>query len=83
VSNPKPDLVMASDRLARTAGPVWEDFLKAFAAYSANRVKECVQAPVDKVMVAQGRAQETAALFELFTTAKDEAAILQSRMKPK
>lgn len=79
IVNPQVELTLAADRLSRAAGPLWDEFLKAFELYGDKRVKECVAAPGDKVVVAQGRAQECTRLHELFANAKAEAAILQSR----
>jgi hypothetical protein len=75
---PKDDLTIKADRLARAGGPVWDDFLKAFAAYGEQRMAECVQAPSDKVFVTQGRAQECAALLDLLANAKTRAATVQA-----
>lgn len=81
MTSPQDELTMKADRLARSAAPVWEEFIKAFSDYATKRVSECVAAPGDKVVVAQGRAQECTRLLELFINAKTDAAKLQQRNK--
>lgn len=66
---PKDELAIVAARLSRTAPNTWDDFIKAFEAYARERKDACVQAPADKVLVAQGRAQQCVELSSLFTNA--------------
>ncbi len=75
--DPGSELTLKAAALARAAGPTWDEFLKAFEAYAEMRGRECVQAPHDKIFVAQGRAQQCSVLHELFASAKTKAAQLR------
>lgn len=71
ITPPKPrdDLATAAAHLSRAAPNSWVNFIEAFDAYTALRVSACVQAPADKVLVTQGKAQQCAELSSLFTNA--------------
>jgi len=66
---PKDELALTAAHLSRAAPSSWADFMKAFEAYTAERKDSCVQAPADRVLLAQGRAQQCVELSSLFTTA--------------
>lgn len=66
---PKDELATAAAYLSRAAPNKWVDFVKAFEAYAAERKDSCVQAPADRVLLAQGRAQQCVELSSLFMNA--------------
>jgi len=66
---PKDELQAVAARLSRAAPETWQAFIKAFDVYRAEAFDQCVQAPADKVLKAQGRAQQCVDLFSLFSTA--------------
>ena len=72
---PKPhdNLAEAAVRLSRTAPNAWLDFMKAFSEYTDSRRAECIRAPADKVLLAQGHARECETLAEIFTRVETAA----------
>lgn len=71
VTPPKPhdELALVAARLSRAAPNTWDEFIKAFEVYATVRKDSCVQAPADKVLLAQGRAQQCVELSSLFRNA--------------
>lgn len=61
--------MLAAARLSRAAPKSWEDFVKAFEAFTEVRKDGCVQATADKVVLMQGRAQQCVEISSLFTEA--------------
>jgi hypothetical protein len=49
---------------------MWSEFLEAFEAVTRDRESACVQAPSDRVLIAQGMARQC---IELLTLLKDAA----------
>jgi len=66
---PKDVLEKAAGELARTAPNRWSEFVAAFEAYAADRRDACVQAPADKVLLAQGMARQCIELRSLLIDA--------------
>lgn len=66
---PKDELATVAARLSRAAPNTWVEFIKAFEAYTTERKDGCVQAAADKVLLAQGRAQQCVELSSLLTSA--------------
>jgi hypothetical protein len=66
---PKDELQAVAARLSRAAPETWQAFIKAFEVFTEEAVHQCVQAPADKVLKAQGRAQLSVDLSSLFSTA--------------
>ncbi len=62
-------LAIAAANIKRAAPKLWEEFEKAFNAVGAAQKEAAIQAPVDRVMVAQGRAQQCGAFSDLFSKA--------------
>lgn len=60
------ELILKSAALARRSPEEWSDFLAEFRKYTDTRRDQCVSSPVDSIFVAQGRAQQCAALLRLF-----------------
>lgn len=74
-------LSVAVSRLQRANPNGWKDFMEAFEGVATAKTKECVQAPGDKVILAQGRAQQCADLLDLFANALARADALATKMK--
>ena len=66
---PRDELALVAARLSRAAPSTWDEFIKIFEAYTADRKDSCVQAPADKILLAQGRAQQCVELSSLFKNA--------------
>lgn len=66
---PKDNLQVAAARLSRAAPNMWIEFMVELAAYARDRESACVQAPADRVLLAQGGARQCNELFTLFTEA--------------
>lgn len=64
---PKDNLVIAAARLSKAAPNTWKEFIDAFTAYNNERLRDCMRAPSDKVLVTQGKAQNTEELLVLIT----------------
>ena len=62
-------LAIAAAKLKRAAGPLWDEFEKSFNIYTGKVMATAIQAPADKVMVSQGRAQQCVELSTLFSKA--------------
>lgn len=72
VTPPKTKDVLASAaaRLSRAAPNQWAETIAALEKYVRERELACVQAPADRVLIAQGMARQCQELLTLFT---DEA----------
>jgi hypothetical protein len=81
ITPPKPqdELALVAARLSRAAPNSWDDFVKVFAAYVQLRKDGCVQAPADKVLLAQGRAQQCMELHTLFTEGIKQANLANQK----
>lgn len=71
VTPPKPKdvLATAAARLSKAAPNGWKEFMDAYAALARERTDACVSAPADKVLNAQGRAQQLLELQDLLIDA--------------
>lgn len=69
-AKPKDHLTAAAARLSKAAPNAWVEFVEAFAQFTRDRCDACVQAPADKVLLAQGMARQ---LVELQTLLNDAA----------
>ncbi len=67
---PKDRLTLAAARLSKAAPNTWVEFMSEFGEYLREKELACVQAPADRVLNAQGRAQQ---LQELCTLLLDAA----------
>lgn len=74
-------LSIAAAKLQRAAPSLWSEFMDAFSAFSGMRAGEVVQAPPDKVFVAQGRAQQCAEFSTLFANALKKADDIAAKQK--
>ncbi len=63
---PKDNLQVAAARLSRAAPNMWAEFLVEMEAYARSRESACVQAPADRVLLAQGGARQVNELLALF-----------------
>lgn len=64
---PKDELQAVATRLSRAAPETWQAFMKAFEVYTNEARDQCVHAPANRVLIAQGRAQQCVDLSSLFT----------------
>lgn len=67
---PKDNLMSVAARLSRAAPNTWPELIEAFEVFTRDRESACVQAPSDKVLLAQGMARQC---IELLTLLKDAA----------
>ena len=70
-------LILAAAQLRRAAAPLWDDFLQQLKAYSDTQRDYCVQAPLEILPVAQGRAQGVAALLTILSGCIEQAEKLE------
>lgn len=70
-------LAKAAAELSSSAPDSWSRLLVALQAYSAAQSTACVQAPLDILPVAQGRAQAVLTLTKLFSEAREIAEKLK------
>lgn len=66
---PKDVLAVKAVQLAKAAPNSWLEFMDALNVYARERVDACVQAPSDKVLLAQGMARQVNELLALMTEA--------------
>lgn len=62
-------LMEVAARLSNAAPNTWAEFVRTFGAYTDARKDGCVQAPADRILITQGKAQQCVELFALFTNA--------------
>ena len=74
------DLERAAALLQRSSPPAYDGFIKALAVYNEQKMRECVLAQTAELQRAQGRAQQTNALTDLF---RDASAKVEAKSKPK
>lgn len=72
-------LTFKAASLARAAPNSWREFLDAFAIYVNASQKECVEAPLAVLPVAQGRARQCLKLASLFADAVATADRISER----
>jgi hypothetical protein len=65
--------------LARAAPSQWSDFLAALKEYSDSITGHCIEAPTDKLQVAQGRAQMAREILRILRECKVTAERLSSK----
>ena len=76
------DLILAAAELARSSPEAWSRFLTRFGDYAEDKIVECVQAPLDMLPVAQGRAQALVKLGQLLEDCIKTADAITSRPSP-
>ena len=74
------DLERAAALLQRSSPQAYDGFIKALAVYNEQKMRECVIAQTAELQRAQGRAQQTNALTDLF---RDASAKVEAKSKPK
>lgn len=77
--NAEQQLIVACAVLSRTAPHPWAGFMRAFVEYNQQLTHNCVQSPLDNLPVAQGRAQATARLLDLFANCLTSADKIEGR----
>jgi len=76
-------LAMAAARLKQAAPNSFAEFEQAFNALTAVRNAECVQAPPDGVLRAQGRALQMQEIDALLKNCSESAKALTAKMQQK
>lgn len=71
------EFLLKAAALARAAPTQWDEFLSAFKDYAARRRDECVQAPSDRIFLAQGHAQRCNVLLNELTDCRKHADNIQ------
>ena len=66
--------------LQRSSPQAYDAFVKAMVVYSDAKMRECIQAQIQELQRAQGRAQHQNALTDLF---RDASAKVEAKAKPK
>lgn len=69
---PKDVLILKAAHLSKAAPNSWGEFIEAFTAYARERVDLCIQAPADKVLLAQGMARQVNELLALMVDASKQ-----------
>lgn len=80
---PVDKVMFAAANLKAAAPNRFSDFLEALAEFVAQRNAECVQAPADGVLKAQGRALQLQELDSTLKTCTEEAQKLYAKMQQK
>jgi hypothetical protein len=78
---PKDQLSIAAAHLARSAPKFWEEMIGAISVMAEKAMVDCMNAPGDRVSVAQGRAQVWVEIFDLFGDAIKRAAELDDKQR--
>jgi hypothetical protein len=70
---------MAAAHLSRQAPETWGQFMVALGEYANSRRDECVQSSVEKLQVAQGRAQICVQLVRLLADCNKTAEAIEKQ----
>jgi hypothetical protein len=76
------ELILAAARLARRAPDEWQKFLNMFAEYTEDKIVSCIQAPVEVLPVAQGRAQSLVKFGQLLEDCIKMADTITGKVPP-
>jgi hypothetical protein len=76
------ETILAAAQLARRAPEEWAKFLEALTGYTEDRAVECIQAQLDMLPVAQGRAQAAFKLRQLLEDCLETAETILNRAPP-
>lgn len=76
-------VTMAAALLKAAAPNRYGEFIDALRNLSNERNAECVQAPADGVLKAQGKAIQLQELFSVLVNCTETAETLHEKMKPK
>lgn len=77
------NLQMAAARLKMAAPNTFKEFEDAVAALTVARSAECVQAPPDGVLKAQGKALQMQELDRWLKNCTEDAKALTAKLQPK
>lgn len=80
---PVDNLMLAMARLKAAAPNTFAEMRDALAAMYGVRSGECVQAPPDGVLKAQGRALQVKELLDIAISCTEDAHALQTKLKAK
>lgn len=75
------ELVLRAANLARSAPKNFDEFLGALAAFTNQSAQNCIQAPLEELPRAQGRAQQSAHLYNLLANCLKKAAEIEGKNK--
>jgi hypothetical protein len=76
------DLIITAANLSRVAPEAWDKFVAAFEVSAAQKMGECIAAPIEMLAVAQGRAQACAALLALLKDCRKQAENIYKKASP-
>lgn len=76
------DFILAAAALARRAPDEWKQFMDTFGDYVEDKIVECIQAPVEMLQVAQGRAQSLVKLGQTLGDCLKKAEDIANHTKP-
>lgn len=74
------ELERAAAFMQRSSPQAYDAFIKALSVYNETKMRECVIAQTAELQRAQGRAQQTQTLTDLF---RDASAKVEAKSKPK
>ncbi len=80
---PIDSVMFAAANLKAAAPNRFTDFMEALHAFVAQRNAECVQAPADGVLKAQGKALQLQEIESTLKTCTEEAQTLYAKLKQK
>jgi hypothetical protein len=78
---PEQNLIVAAARLAHAAPDSWDEYIKAFHAYSWSLAEHVVSSPPDVLIVNQGRAQGVSGLGRLLADCRKTANAMEEAKK--
>ena len=73
------DFILAAAALSRSAPAQWDAFMLELKAYADRKRDDCVQATVDTLQVAQGRAQAVSGILKEMTEARANSDKIEGR----
>ena len=75
--SPEQHLTLAAARLSRSAPEAYNGFLAALRGYTEEQSQNCIQATLDELPRAQGRAQASARLLNVLSDCLSSAAKIE------
>lgn len=74
-------LILAAAKLSQSVPSTdWDDFLRVLEHHASEVRDDCVQAPIDMLQVAQGRAQQASRFLQIFKDCRTQAARISSNI---
>lgn len=81
-ATPEQLLILSTAALRRAAPDAWRDFAMALQNYAGQQLHEMASAPVERLQVAQGRAQLLISLIKTFEQSLVTADKILDNRKP-